>query len=117
MRSLAILCLVLAVMGCRTQIAFKAGAVDFAIGTSLADPRISEGQIDIDSEGAQVYMSKKAASPEFLHMIEVVLPEVVAQAVKAALISAGIGAAGNAVNGLDGLLVDTPTEVIEEVAE
>jgi hypothetical protein len=65
---------------------------------SLADVRIGLTYCSAGSRegGVEIEHSKEAASKHFMHAVETVLPEIVDTAVKAALISAGIGAAGSA---------------------
>ncbi|HUW12297.1 MAG TPA: hypothetical protein VM537_21405 [Anaerolineae bacterium] len=99
--------------GCATQIAGDLWGAKFAIGTSLADPRISEKQATVDGDGVQVFADKHAMSKQFAEMIEATLPELVEQAVRAALISSGIGVVGDLLDG-NGIPEGIP-EVMEEV--
>jgi hypothetical protein len=49
----------------------------------------------------EIEHSKEAASKQFMGMVEEVLPELIDSAVKAALASAGIGALGDILEGVD----------------
>ena len=112
LRSATICCILLIIQGCSTQVAGDLWGAKIAVGSTIADPRISEKLATVDAEGVQVAADKHAMSEQFAKMIETTLPLIVEQAVKAALISAGIGAVGNA---LDGISWDDADEVIEAV--
>ena len=110
-------CLSLVLCSCATQVAARAGSWHFAIGTSLADPRISEKLITIGPDGqeTQIGADKYAASEQFLAMIEATLPQIVEAAVRAALASAGISAVGDLLDGLGNGELDGVPEIMEEV--
>jgi hypothetical protein len=95
----------------------RIGSFHVAVGTTLADPRISEKLITIGPEGeeTQIGADKYAASKAFLAMIEATLPQIVESAVKAALIGMGVGAAGSLLDGVgdSGEVVDVIEEVVE----
>lgn len=96
------------VSGCATQIALDAWGFKLAVGSSIIDIRISEKLATVDRQGVQTAADKDAMSQQFAHMIEVTLPEIVSQAVRAALLAYGAGALGNYT------IPDVP-EVMEEV--
>jgi hypothetical protein len=109
--SATICCTLLFVVGCSTQVATDLWGAKIAVGSTIADPRISEKLATVDSEGVQVAADKHAMSEQFAEMIEATLPQIVEQAVRAALIGAGIGAVGSVV---DGISWDEAEEVFEE---
>lgn len=112
LRCATICCILLIIQGCSTQIAGDLWGAKIALGSTIADPRISEKLATVDAEGVQVAADKHAMSKQFAEMIEEVLPVIVEQAVRAAIISVGIGAVGGA---LDGISWDEADEVIEAV--
>lgn len=100
------LALSLLLSSCSTQVAGRLGSFELAVGSTIADPRISEKIATVDEEGVQVAADKHAASKQFMAAIEKTLPQIVEAAVRAALISAGIGVIGAVPGGAP----DVPTE-------
>jgi hypothetical protein len=96
LRALVACVLLLSLPACRST--FAISNEGFCADMSIADIRISSSYC----EAANVHTEKDklAASERFLEMLEVVLPEIVDAAVKAALVAAGVGAAGGVVSSL-----------------
>jgi hypothetical protein len=98
--------LVLLLPGCAFQMAISNQG--FAVLGTLADVRV--GWKSSRAGDVEVEASKEQASEQFMEMVEETLPGVVDAAVKAALLSAGIGAAG-------ALLSPVPELPLEEVPD
>ena len=108
------ICLSLILCSCATQVAMDAWGLKLAVGTTLADIRISEKLATVDGDGVQISSDKDAMSRELAETLQIVLPELVEAAVKAAIASAGIGAVGDILGGFGNGELDVP-EIMEEV--
>ena len=109
------ICLSLILCSCATQVAMDAWGLKLAVGTTLADIRISEKLATVDGDGVQISSDKDAMSRELAETLQIVLPELVEAAVKAAIASAGIGAVGDLIEGFGNGVPEGVPELMEEV--